>query len=78
MLEYSLDDAEELLKKNKESAEKNIKQISFDLGFLRDQMTITEVTMARTYNWDVKKRKEKKDASGSENKAWIDYFYVCY
>jgi len=69
MLEYSLDDAEELLKKNKESAEKNIKQISFDLGFLRDQMTITEVTMARTYNWDVKKRKEKKDAAGSENKA---------
>merc|ERR1711884_786475 len=69
MLEYSLDDAEELLTKNKESAEKNIKQISFDLGFLRDQMTITEVTMARTYNWDVKKRKEKKDAAGSENKA---------
>ena len=33
MLEYSLDDAEELLKKNKESAEKNIKQITFDLGF---------------------------------------------
>ena len=62
MLEYSLDDAEELLTKNKESAEKNVKQITFDLGFLRDQMTITEVTMARLYNWDVKKRKEKKEA----------------
>ena len=32
MLEYSLDDAEELLKKNKESAEKNVQQIAFDLG----------------------------------------------
>merc|ERR1712047_19018 len=59
MLEYSLDDAEELLTKNKESAEKNVKQIAFDLAYLRDQMTITEVTMARLYNWDVKRRKEK-------------------
>merc|ERR1712044_46706 len=46
MLEYSLDDAEDLLKKNKVSA----------------QMTITEVTMARLYNWDVKRRKDKKAA----------------
>ena len=61
MVEYSLDDAEELLKKNKESAEKNVQQIAFDLGYLRDQMTITEVTMARLYNWDVKRRKEKKE-----------------
>jgi len=60
MLEYSLDDAEELLSKNLGSAEVNLKQISFDLDYLRDQMTITEVTMARLYNWDVKKRKEKK------------------
>jgi len=60
MLEYSLDDAESLLKKNLESAEKNLQQIAFDLDFLRDQMTITEVTMARLYNWDVKRRKEKK------------------
>merc|ERR1711910_152733 len=59
MLEYTLDDAEELLTKNKESAEKNVKQIAFDLAYLRDQMTITEVTMARLYNWDVKRRKEK-------------------
>ena len=57
MLEYSLDDAEELLTKNKESAAKNVKQIAFDLAYLRDQMTITEVTMARLYNWDVKRRK---------------------
>ena len=65
MLEYSLNDAEELLSKNRDSAEKNIKQIAFDLAYLRDQMTITEVTMARLYNWDVKRRKEKKEAGGS-------------
>ena len=39
--------------------------------YLRDQMTITEVTMARLYNWDVKRRKEKKGeiGSGIETKA---------
>ena len=63
MLEYSLDDAEDLLKKNCESAEKNLGQIAFDLDYLRDQMTITEVTMARLYNWDVKRKKEKKPAA---------------
>jgi hypothetical protein len=36
MLEYTLDDAEELLRKNKESAEKTISQTAFDLvGVLR-------------------------------------------
>lgn len=65
MLEYGLDEAEDLLSKNKESAEKTISQTAFDLDYLRDQMTITEVTMARLYNWDVKKRKEKKGEASS-------------
>ena len=37
MLEYTLPAAEELLSKNKASAEKNLGQISYDLDFLRDQ-----------------------------------------
>jgi len=60
MLEYSLDEAEKLLKKNLDSAESSVQQIAFDLDYLRDQMTITEVTMARLYNWDVKKRNTNK------------------
>lgn len=60
MLEYTLPAAEELLSKNKASAEKNLGQISYDLDFLRDQMTITEVTMARLYNWDVRRRQQLK------------------
>lgn len=60
MLEYSLEDAEKLLDKNFKSAQKNLKEIAFDLDFLRDQMTITEVTMARLYNWDVKRRQDGK------------------
>ena len=67
MLEYPLDEAEQLLKKNLDSAESSIQQTAFDLDFLRDQMTITEVTMARLYNWDVKKRQTNKAANAVEN-----------
>ena len=33
-----------------------------DMGFLRDQITTTEVNMARVFNWDVKERRKNKDA----------------
>ena len=29
-----------------------------DMGFLRDQITTTEVNMARVFNWDVKNRRK--------------------
>jgi hypothetical protein len=62
MLEYPISEAEQLLTKNFETATKNLQQIETDLDFLRDQITTTEVNMARVYNWDVKKRQnEKKD-----------------
>ena len=67
MLEYPLDEAEKLLKKNLDSAESSVQQIAFDLDFLRDQMTITEVTMAHLYNWDVKKRQTNKTANAVAN-----------
>lgn len=62
MLEYGVDEAEQLLTRNLLTAEKNLQQVSIDLDYLRDQITTTEVNMARVYNWDVKKRQsEKKD-----------------
>jgi hypothetical protein len=71
MLEYTLSDADELLSKNKTSAEKNLLQIAFDLDFLRDQMTITEVTMARLYNWDVRRRQLIKEKEGGKEVAAV-------
>lgn len=56
MLEYTLNDAMELLNKNIETAKKNLGFVEHDLDFLRDQFTTTEVNMARVYNWNVKKR----------------------
>lgn len=60
MLEYTLNDAQELLTKNIATAKKTLKCIEHDLDFLRDQFTTTEVNMARVYNWDVKRRQAAK------------------
>ncbi|XP_076033635.1 prefoldin subunit mgr isoform X2 [Oratosquilla oratoria] len=60
MLEYGLEDAEGLLSKNLSNATKNLSQVEHDLDFLRNQCTTTEVTMARVYNWDVKRRRAAK------------------
>ena len=60
MLEYSLDDAQELLVKNIEAAKKNLGFVEHDLDFIRDQFTTTEVNMARVYNWDIKRRQAAK------------------
>ena len=45
MLEYELDDAEKLLKKNQEAAIASLEQVDTDLGFLRDQLTTIEVSI---------------------------------
>ncbi|KAK9498716.1 hypothetical protein O3M35_003289 [Rhynocoris fuscipes] len=63
MLEYTLDDAMELLNKNIETAKRNLGYVEHDLDFLRDQFTTTEVNMARVYNWSVKKRQAEKVGS---------------
>ena len=56
MLEYTLDDANTLLDKNLEAANKSLLQVEEDLCLIRDQTTTLEVNMARVYNWDVKRR----------------------
>ncbi|KAF3336248.1 putative prefoldin subunit 3 [Carex littledalei] len=60
MLEYSCDEANALLKKNLENAKASLEVLATDLQFLRDQETITQVTIARVYNWDVHQRRMKE------------------
>lgn len=45
MLEYSIEEAGALLSKNLNTAQKNLKDIEDDLGFLRDQYTTTDVSI---------------------------------
>lgn len=56
MLEYPLEEAKTLLSRNLSTSLINLKQIEEDLEFLRDQITTSEVNLARVYNWNVKKQ----------------------
>ncbi|GFN85708.1 prefoldin subunit 3 [Plakobranchus ocellatus] len=62
MLEYEINEADDVLMKNLEAAKKSLSQVEDDLLYIRDQMTTLEVNMARVYNWDVNRRKEEKEA----------------
>lgn len=65
MLEYTCEEANTLLQKNLENAKASLEVLVGDLQFLRDQVTITQVTIARVYNWDVHQR--RRQAAGNSN-----------
>merc|ERR1712070_178656 len=60
MLEYTREEAIMLLERNLDGAKTALSTLIEDMGFLRDQITTTEVNMARVFNWDVKDRRKKK------------------
>lgn len=60
MLEYSLDEARELLQKNLDNCKLNLETNQKDLNFVKDSITTTEVSIARVYNHDVAMRKSKE------------------
>jgi len=60
MVEYSFEEAIFLLTNNVVNAEKNLDNLKEDLDFLKDQITTTEVNIARIFNFDVKQRRQKK------------------
>ncbi|KAL0746605.1 hypothetical protein Bca101_028607 [Brassica carinata] len=60
MLEYSCEEATALLRNNLENAKASLEVLVADLQFLRDQVTVTQVTIARIYNYDVHQRRVKQ------------------
>eukprot|EP01112_Ceratiomyxa_fruticulosa_P007989 TRINITY_DN2073_c0_g1_i1.p1 TRINITY_DN2073_c0_g1~~TRINITY_DN2073_c0_g1_i1.p1 ORF type:complete len:196 (-),score=48.46 TRINITY_DN2073_c0_g1_i1:35-622(-) len=68
MVEYSFAEAKALLTKNLEGANTQLTQFSEDLEFLKDQITTTEVNIARVYNWDVKQRRILREKGLLEDK----------
>ncbi|PON64923.1 Prefoldin subunit [Parasponia andersonii] len=65
MLEYSCEEATALLQKNLDNAKASLEVLVADLQFLRDQVTITQVTIARVYNWDVHQRRVRQTADAA-------------
>lgn len=68
MLSYPLADAFTLLTSKLTAATTSLENVKQDLSWLRDQITVTEVNVARVYNWDVKRRRERREAEqGAEH-----------
>lgn len=65
MLEYPLEEAKALLTKNLNTSLSNLKQIDEDLEYLKDQITTSEVNLARVYNWNVKKNCKPQEVASS-------------
>lgn len=61
MLSYKIPEAIELLKSKLEAANTSFNNAIEDLEFIREQMTVMEVNTARVYNWDVKRRRERRE-----------------
>ncbi|KAF9007137.1 Prefoldin subunit-domain-containing protein [Cyathus striatus] len=61
MLSYSLQSAVQLLESKLSAASDNLTSTIEDLEFLREQITVMEVNTARVYNWDVKRRRDKRE-----------------
>ena len=53
MVEYTYQEALVLLNKNLKNAEDKLKEADDDIDFLKDNLTTTEVNMARVYNQGV-------------------------
>ena len=60
MVEYTYEEAIKLLGKNLANAELKIKETEDDLDFLKDQITTSEVNLARIYNQGVMNSKKAK------------------
>ena len=50
MVEYTYDDAVKLLCKNLAQAEEKLAETDGDIDYLKDQITTSEVNIARVYN----------------------------
>ena len=61
MVEYTYDEALKLLAKNLANAEAKIQETEDDINFLKDQLTTSEVNLARVYNQGVINTRKQKE-----------------
>lgn len=58
-VEYPLAEAKVLLSSNLAAAKQNLAQLEGELVDAKDSITITEVSIARVFNYDVEQRRAK-------------------
>lgn len=69
MLSYPLIEAHALLTSKLVAASLSLKNLKEDQEWLRDQITVTEVNVARVYNWDVKRRRDRREKLEREERG---------
>ncbi|KAG5502184.1 hypothetical protein GH5_05136 [Leishmania sp. Ghana 2012 LV757] len=62
MVEYTFEEATQLLQRNLKRAIENLATTQEDLAWLQEQQTILEVNTSRVYNYDVVERRKKSEA----------------
>ncbi|KAL4858435.1 Prefoldin subunit 3 [Chlorella vulgaris] len=70
MLEYPLGEAQALLERQLAGCKQQLKVVQWEHEYIKDQLTTTEVSMARVYNWDVQNRRAAAAASSSATVFW--------
>ena len=66
MCEYKMDEAKSLLNQNLQNAKNQIKKNNNGLEFIKDQMTVCEVNLARIYNETVRRNQIAKQKQASQ------------
>ena len=64
IVEYEIGEAALVLSNHISTAKKNLGRIESDLGYIKDQIIITEVSMSRVHNWRVKNMPKSATKSG--------------
>lgn len=60
MVEYPLEEAKQLLQQNLDVCQQGLKDTEKEMRSVKDSITITEVSIARVFNWDVERRRKQK------------------
>lgn len=60
MVEYPLEEAKQLLQQKLNECQQGLKEVEGDMHSIKDSTTITEVSTARVFNWDVERRRAQK------------------
>ena len=69
MVEYTFEEALDILNKNYENAKKKLESTNEDLDYIKDQITTMEVNMARVYNTNVVEQSKKKAEEQKKQKV---------
>lgn len=63
MVEMTFDEAEKMLRDNLANAKSNLKEIQEDLNYVKDQVTTSEVNIARVYNHSLMEKRLQEGKS---------------